>query len=476
MDYVMKIEIGDRDQNNIITLSLETEAGIAKDSYEESIKAARRQVNIPGFRKGKAPKSMVIDYVGEDYLKSRALHQEFLLSLLNDAVKKEQLDIVTILSLDKVELESSEAPVVLEARIELYPEVQLGQYKDLEVEVDVVKFDLDKQLEESLERIQKSHSSFEDAAEDAVIAMGDQIDLDFDGKFNDGTDEEPNWVAKEGMKAEGHTVVVEPGRFIDGFLEQTVGMKIGTEAELDVRFPASYGVPELQDKAAKFAIKINKISKAVVPELDDELAKKNQNPKADTLDDLKAKLKENLEEANKKEREAATDFALFKALRTATEVEVPEKAIEMTLRNDLMQMSRMYGIPAEQMQAIMQNIAIDKEKDAVKERLANTMILNTIVKTEDFEVSENELNKAWEEYCKQTKIKADNEEAKANQIDEIKLNLQSDKAKEFLHSKNKISYNELTEEEIKAKQEAEAAKTEESEADEAKEDKAEAKA
>ena len=213
----MKIEVGDRDQNNTITLSLETEAGAAKDLYEEAIKAARKQVNIPGFRKGKAPKGMVIDYVGDEYLKSRALHQDFLLGLLDEAVKEKELEIVSIVSLDKVELETAEAPVIIEAKIELYPEVKLGEYKALEIEVEIAKTDIEKQLEESLERIQKSHTEFADAAEDAAIEMGDQIDLDFDGKFNEGTEEEPNWVAKEGMKAEGHTVVVEPGRFIENF-------------------------------------------------------------------------------------------------------------------------------------------------------------------------------------------------------------------------------------------------------------------
>lgn len=470
----MKIELGDRDQNNIITLSLETEAGAAKDLYEESIKAARKQVNIPGFRKGKAPKGMVIDYVGEDYIKSRALNQDFLIRLLDEAVKKEELDIVTIVSLDKVELETAEAPVILEAKIEVYPEVKLGDYKGLEIEVEIAKTDIDKQVEESLERIQKSHTEFTEAAEDAAIEMGDQINLDFDGKFNEGTEEEPNWVAKEGMKAEGHTVIVEPGRFIENFLEQTVGLKVGDEKEIDVKFPADYGVPELQDKAAKFAVKINKIEKSSVPALDDELAKKNKSPKAETLDELKSQLKENLEKANEQEKETATEYALFQALRAATEVEVPERAIEMTLRNDLMQMSRMYGIPPEQMQAIIQNMAIDKEKAATRDKLANTMILNAIIKSENFQVTDEDLDKAWKEHCEQSNTKADDEAHKASHLDGIKQSLKNEKAREFLKAENKISYKELTEEELKAKREAEA-KAAEEEAN-VEEDKEEAKA
>ena len=146
----------------------------------------------------------------------------------------------------------------------------------------------------------------------------------------------------------------------------------------------------------------------------------------------------------------------------------------MTLRNDLMQMSKMYGIPAEQMQAIMQNIAIDKEKEATRDKLANTMILNAIIKTENFEISDEEIDKAWEEHCKQANIKADDEAQKANAVDTIKHSLKTDKVREFLKQENKISYKELTEEELKAKREAEAKAAEE--ADSESEEKEEAKA
>lgn len=168
----MQIEISNRDENNIVTLEIKTEAGVAKDSYYKTISIVRNQVNIPGFRKGKAPTNMVINHVGEDYIKARTLTQDFLLDLLNTAVKKEALDIIAVQSIDKVELDTPESSVVMSATLEIYPEVKISEYKGLNIEVELAPADFDKQLEESLTRIQKSFVTFQEAA-DALIESGD---------------------------------------------------------------------------------------------------------------------------------------------------------------------------------------------------------------------------------------------------------------------------------------------------------------
>ena len=273
----MQIEISNRDENNIVTLEIKTEAGVAKDSYNKTISIVRNQVNIPGFRKGKAPTNMVINHVGEDYIKARTLTQDFLLDLLNTAVKKQALDIIAVQSIDKVELDTPESSIIMSATLEVYPEVKISEYKGLNVEVELAPADFDKQLEESLTRIQKSFITFKETA-DALIDSGDQISLDFDGHYNAGTEAEPDWIAKEGMKAEDYKVTVEPGNFIDNFLEQTIGLKVGDEKEILVKFPEDYGAQDLAGKAAKFAIKIKGIFKPELPALDDELAKKNKSP------------------------------------------------------------------------------------------------------------------------------------------------------------------------------------------------------
>lgn len=443
----MQIEVSTRDENNVITLEITTEAGIASDAYKKTIGMIRNQVNIPGFRKGKAPEKMVVNHVGEDYVKARTLTQDFLLDILDTAIKMQNLDIIAIQSIDKVDLETADSPVVLSAKIEIYPEVKISEYKGLDVEVELPANDFDTQLEESLTRIQKSFTTFEEAA-DATIEAGDQISLDFDGQYNSGTEEEPNWIAKEGMKAEDYKVTVEPGNFIDNFLEQTIGMKVGDEKEILVKFPEDYGAEDLAGKAAKFAIKIKGIFKPTVPALDDELAKKNKSPKAETLEELKAKLKENIQAAYDKEKEIATEVALFKKLRELAEFDIPEKAIEMNVRQDLMNMARQFGISPEQMMSLMGSLPLDKNREATKEKLANSLILSTIVKLENIAATPEELEAKWEEH-RNSSCKGDHksDKHKADFFLNAGLELAIDKASKMLLEMNKILYTEKKAEE-----------------------------
>jgi len=443
----MQIEVSSRDENNIITLEIKTEAGIAKDSYEKTLSIVRNQVNIPGFRKGKAPKNMVINHVGEDYIKARTLSQDFLLDILNIAVKKESLDIITVQSIDKVELETAESPVVLSAKLEVYPEVKITEYKGLDIEVEIPEPDFDKQVEESLSRIQKSFVNYKEA-NDAAVEMSDQISLDFDGQYNAGTAAEPNWIAKEGMKAEDYKVTVEPGNFIDNFLEQTTGMKVGEEKEIEVKFPEEYGAEDLAGKDAKFKVKIKAIFKPELPALDDELAKKNKSPKAETLDELKAKLRENIETAYAREKELATEAALFKALREKAEFEIPEKAVEMTVRQDLMNLARQFGISPEQMFSMMGSLPLDKNREAAKEKLANSLILSTIVKLEKITASDEELEAKWKEHS-ESSCKGDHSDAKHKESFTLDaaIELAIDKANKMLLEANKITYKEKKAEE-----------------------------
>ena len=138
---------------------------------------------------------MVIDHIGEDYIKAQSLNQEYLVALINQAIKIKQIYTVQILSLDKIELENAQSSLFVESKVELYPSIELADYAGLELKVKIPEIDIDKKLEEALQDIAKSQVSFEEASDDAVIEMGDEIVLDFDGSVNNGTDEEPNWEA-----------------------------------------------------------------------------------------------------------------------------------------------------------------------------------------------------------------------------------------------------------------------------------------
>jgi trigger factor len=243
------------------------------------------------------------------------------------------------------------------------------------------------------------------------------------------------------MKAEDYKVTVEPGNFIDNFLEQAIGLKVGDEKEIFVKFPEDYGAQDLAGKAAKFAIKIKGIFKPELPALDDELAKKNKSPKAETLEELKTKLKENLETAYAKEKELATEVALFKALREKAEFDIPEKAIEMNVRQDLMNMARQFGIPPEQMMSLMGTLPLDKNREVTKEKLANSLILTTIVKLENINPTTEELEAKWKEHS-ESSCKGDHksDKHKADFLLDVAIQLGTEKANEMLLEANKITY------------------------------------
>ena len=214
------------------------------------------------------------------------------------------------------------------------------------------------------------------------------------------------------------------------------------------------GIPDIQlpedlaGKDAKLKVKIKAIFKPELPALDDELAKKNKSPKAETLDELKAKLRENIETAYAREKELATEAALFKALREKAEFEIPEKAVEMTVRQDLMNLARQFGISPEQMFSMMGSLPLDKNREAAKEKLANSLILSTIVKLEKITASDEELEAKWKEHS-ESSCKGDHSDAKHKESFTLDaaIELAIDKANKMLLEANKITYKEKKAEE-----------------------------
>ena len=443
----MKVELGEKDSDCVASLVVETEPGAAADAYKKAAREIAKQVNIPGFRKGKAPTGMVAEYVGKDYIKSKALSNEFIIDIITAAVKQEKIEFLNIVGLERIDFEDVDSPVNLEAKLELYPDVKLGDYKNLEYKVEIPKQDFDKALEKELENILKQFSSFEEAAEGAEIAMGDELVLDFAGEVNLGTEEEPEWEARDAMKAENYQVMVEKGRFIDNFLEQTVGMKVGDAKDIFVSFPEQYHAEDLAGKPAKFAIKINKISKSTTPELDDELAKKVPNPKADSVEDLKTKLTEALKESYDKNKTVATEEAMLDKLREISDLEIPEAMVDREYSNNMERMRQVYGLAPEQFQQLMGNVDQSGEKDLIRKRLENTFILSAIIAEEKFEITDAELTETWEKYAEEYGYKAKNQDQKDKFKPDLENRINQEKVKELINSNAKVETVEVDPEE-----------------------------
>lgn len=279
-------------ENQQVTLTIEIEAAEVTKAVNKAAKRLANRVNIPGFRKGKAPRIIVERHVGTDALMQEAFDliapQAF-----DNALKEQKIEPVTRPNIDIVTLEDGK-DLVFKATVTPRPEVKLGDYKGLKVEKQVAEVK-DEDVEKQIKNFQDRQGKMVDAPEGAAVENGDFTTLNFEG-FVDGT-------PFEGGKGEDYPLQIGSGSFIPGFEDQLVGAKIGEEKEVNVTFPEEYHSKDLAGKAAMFKCTIKSIKRKELPEINDELAKKVS--KFDTLDELKADIRKNLEE--NAERKAEND-------------------------------------------------------------------------------------------------------------------------------------------------------------------------
>ena len=354
----MQVTVTDKDENNIATISFETEAGIAKDAYSKTLKGLAKDLTIKGFRKGKAPTKVVEDHFGAERVRAETVNNQFLSSLFDKVFKEQDLNVVNIPQVSKVEFDSPEAAIKVEAKIELFPEVTMADYAKFKLTVDVPKIDIDAQYADTLKRLTSQQAAYTES--DKAIEISDEIILDFDGSFkNDAGEFEP----KDGMKAEGFQTIVEPGRFIDNFLEQTVGMKAGDEKEIDVKFPDQYHDPELASRDAKFKVKIQKVSKAAAPEMNDDFAK---NFGIETMDELSTKITEEVTKLSEQTRKGITSEAIITELHAQSTVNISEAMVSRELENDVATLQYQNKWDEEQVKDYLSSM--DREAEMAKAR------------------------------------------------------------------------------------------------------------
>jgi trigger factor len=402
----MEITLSDRDKNNMVHISIETEAGRAKEEYKKTLRKFSQDLDIPGFRKGKAPVAVIEARVGTDVLRNETMNFYFLSELLFEAFQKENLEVAFIPKIEKVIFDDPEGKVFLEAEVELFPEVKLGDYKKLQAKVEIPKFSLEESIEQTLQKIAGQFTVFEEGSGDTAIEKGDEVVFDFDGevKGDDGT-----WTPRPGMKAENYQSIIEPGRFIENFLEQMIGMKTGDEKLIDVKFPEGYFAAELSGKDARFKIKVHKISRAKTPNIDDELAKKVNLPSAE---ELRAKVKEQLNKIQERNKESAAGDTLLDKLIEVSEVEIPQAMINREIEQRLQSIREEYGLKEEQIESLRTDFNADTEMSNTRKKLQKSLLITAIVRTEKLEIAGEELNKAFEEFFTEHEM---------NNIDEKKL-------------------------------------------------------
>ena len=378
----MKAELLKREGNQV-TFKITVD----NDKFEAAITKAynknKGKFNIPGFRKGKAPKQIIESQYGKGVFYNDAIDMLFpevyptALDELNiDPINRPDLDIEEI---------SKDNGLVMVINVEVKPEVKLGEYKGIEIskpEYTVNEEEADLRLEEMRNRASRLVD-----VEDRAIEAGDTAIIDFEG-FQDG-------VAFEGGKGENYSLVIGSNTFIPGFEDQLIGKNKGEEVEVNVEFPAEYHAENLAGKPANFKVVVKNVQRKELPELNDEFAA--DTTEFNTLDELKADLRTKLEEEAKNRAEAEMRNALVEKVSEATELEVPEAMIEAQLDNMMMELNYQLQYQGLQLQQLLEmtgrtieELKAERREEATK-LVKSSLILEAIAKAENVEVSEEEI-------------------------------------------------------------------------------------
>lgn len=295
---------------------VELDSELLESGVNKAYLKARKDIQLPGFRKGKAPRKLIESIYGAHVFYEDGI-EEIFPQIYQFAIVEQELKAIGRPSLSDMQI-ADDGVVTLTIETDLYPEVTLGQYKGLEVE-RVEAAVSEEEVEAELDNMARNVASVETV--DRPASLGDTANIDFEG-FENG-------VAFEGGKGDAYDLKLGSGSFIPGFEEQVIGMSAGEEKEIEVTFPESYHAKELAGKPVVFHVKVNKVTVDIVPEKDDEFAK--DVSEFDTLEELKADIRaKKLEEKNKAIQSAFENAAVEQAAAN-TEVELPEALIEEEL-------------------------------------------------------------------------------------------------------------------------------------------------
>lgn len=371
-------------ENNVATLEISVSPEILEEGIMKSYLKNVKKFNIPGFRKGKAPRKIVERHYGE------AVFYEDAINIIcpdayDEAVKEHNLEPVDRPDIDIVEIESGKG-LIFKATVTVKPEVVLGQYKGIEAvkkEYNVTDEDVNKEIDSMREKNARLVE-----VTDRPVKNGDITMIDFKG-FVDGNQ-------FEGGTAENYRLEIGSGQFIPGFEEQLIGAELGKEVDVNVQFPGDYGSEELAGKPAVFKVTVKEIKEKQLAALDDEFAK--DVSEFDTLDELKADIRKKREEESKRlEKQQYEDDVISKVVENAT-VDIPEVMVDAQVNimlRDFDYQLRYQGLNLETYLKYM-NMDIDKlkesYKDVAKTRVKSQLVLEKIAEAEGVAATEEDVN------------------------------------------------------------------------------------
>ncbi len=370
-------------EKNRGVLTVEVESERFLQALDKAFKKVAPNVIVPGFRKGKVPRAIFEKRFGVE-----SLYQDAIDILLPEAYM-EAVKEADITPVDQPEINIEQIgkgePFKFTATVDVKPEVELGEYKGIEVQDQEVKVTAE-DVEEELKRMQERHAELVVLEEGEAAQEGDTAIIDFEG-FKDGE-------AFEGGKGENYSLVLGSNTFIPGFEDQVIGMKKGEEKEIHVTFPEDYHSEELAGQPAVFKVKVNDIKRKVLPELDDEFAK--DVSEFETLEELKKDIEETLLKRREEEKQRYVENTVVEKAAEAAQVDIPQGMIrtevdnmlrdfELRIRQQGLTLDLYYQFTGQNEEALREQMRPDAEK-----RVRNFLVLEAIAKAENLTVSDEE--------------------------------------------------------------------------------------
>ena len=386
-------------EHNMAKLTIEVSAEELEKALNTAYNKQKRQISVPGFRKGKVPRAMIEKMYGAEIFYEDAAN-ELMQQTYPSAIDESGVDIVSRPTVDVVQIEKGK-PFIYTAEVATRPEVTLGKYMG----VTVTKIDTsvtEDEVEAELEN-QRNTNARTVTVTDRPVKEGDTAVIDFEG-FVDG-------VAFAGGKGENHPLEIGSHSFIDTFEDQLVGKNVGDEVEVNVTFPEQYQAADLAGKPAVFKVKINEIKAKELPELNDEFAQDVAG--VDTLAEYKEELKKNLTEKKENEAKKTKEDEAIQKIIDKSKMDLPKAMIDTqceTMVNEFAQRIAQSGLSMDQYLQFS-GMTVDQLKEQVRPeaetRIKSSLVLEQIAKEENIEVSDEDINAEIEKMAKAYGMEAD---------------------------------------------------------------------
>ena len=429
----MKLVKNEKLEKSMVELQFSVDAETFRAAVDKAYKREGKKYNVPGFRKGKAPRAMIEKMYGADIFHYDAINDLFPENY-EAAVKEAGLEVVGQPEVDVVSMSMDEG-VVLKAVVPVKPEVTVGEYTGLKVTRKVTAVE-DADVEAEITRMQERNGRM--ITREGKAENGDTADIDFEG-FVDG-------VAFEGGKGEHYSLVLGSNSFIPGFEEQVVGHEAGEEFDVNVTFPEQYHAAELAGKPAVFKIKLHEVKYKELPALDDEFAK--DVSEYDTLDELRASIRKEMEERNAKQADVQVENDLVDQVIATLEGEIPEAMYESRMDDMVRDFEHRLSQQGLKLEMYLQYMGQTLEtfrasyKEQAEKQVKIRLALEAIAAKEKLEASDEDFNAEVKRIADQYKM----EEDKVRElVDEkaVKADLAVNKAIDFIKEKAEITTEEV---------------------------------